>query len=362
MMTKLFITLLISLFSLVVFSQNITAFTDANRKLYMFNNGQISMVELQQTKNLQIGNHYIAYGNVRDDYFVIWEGIKQRIAQGQTIFFETDNILVATYTSILKVVDDGKVKNLTSYYMNFGYGDSLVLFQDRIGGHLKYYYDDTIVQFAQLVGDYLIDPNQVGNNVFAYGDVAGNYFAFQNHKFYPLLSTNVKPFFSAGLNVIAYNDPRQNTFNVYKNGEVTELDGQEALAYKAGDNFVYYKDQSETGYVYYNDEIYDLGYELENVLVFDSIVAYNNSDYLNIWFKGDTYTIYNTNNLTDFQVDGGILAYINNIGGVSAFVRGKETVITKQKVLDFWLNGNTIVLKFSPSSYAIWWNGRLINW
>lgn len=361
-MKNLLLSLLMFIITFFTYSQNITAFTDANRKLYLFNNGQISMVEIQQTKNLQIGNHYIAYGNVRDDYFVIWEGIKQRIAQGQTNFFETDNILVATYTSILKVVDDGEIKNLTSYYMNFGYGDSLVLFQDRIGGHLKYYYKDTIVQFAQLVGDYSIDANQVGNNVFAYGDVAGNYFAFQNHKFYPLLSTSTKPFFSAGLNVIAYNNNRNNTFNIYKNGEVYEIDSQEALDYKAGDNFVYYKDQSETGYVFYEDDTQELGYELENVLVFDSIVAYNNSDYLNLWFKGETYTIYNTNNVTDFQVDGGILAYINNIGGVSAFVRGEETVITKQKVQDFWLNGNTIVLKYSSSSYAIWWNGKIINW
>ncbi len=361
-MMRFITTLLFFCLTTLVVAQDITAFTDANRKLYMFNKGRINMVELQQTKDLQIGNHYIAYGNMRNDYFVIWEGIKQKIAQGQTIFFETDNILVATYTSILKVVDHGEIKNLTSYYMNFGYGDSLVLFQDRIGGHLKYYYQDTIVQFAQLVGNYNIDANQVGNNVFAYGDVAGNYYAFQNHKFYPLLNASVKPFFSAGLNVIAFNNTRDNTFNVYKNGEIYEIDSQEALAYKAGDNFVYYKDQSESSYVFFEDETYDLGYELENVLIFDSIVAYNNSDYLNIWFKGETYTIYNTNKVNDYQVDGGILAYINNIGGVSAFVRGKETVITKQKVQDYWLNGNTIVLKFSPSSYAIWWNGKLINW
>ena len=361
-MMRFITTLLFFCLTTLVVAQDITAFTDANRKLYMFNKGRINMVELQQTKDLQIGNHYIAYGNMRNDYFVIWEGIKQKIAQGQTIFFETDNILVATYTSILKVVDHGEIKNLTSYYMNFGYGDSLVLFQDRIGGHLKCYYQDTSVQIAQLVGNYTIDANQVGNNVFAYGDVAGNYYAFQNHKFYPLLSASVKPFFSAGLNVIAFNNTRDNTFNVYKNGEIYEIDSQEALAYKAGDNFVYYKDQSESSYVFFEDETYDLGYELENVLIFDSIVAYNNSDYLNIWFKGETYTIYNTNKVNDYQVDGGILAYINNIGGVSAFVRGKETVITKQKVQDFWLNGNTIVLKFSPSSYAIWWNGKLINW
>jgi len=353
---------LVTLFSLTfVYAQNITAFSDANRKLYMFNNGFITQVEFQQTKDLQIGNHYIAYGNLRNDYFVIWKGVKHKIAQGQTYFYETDNILVSTFTSILKVVDQGKIKNLTSYYMNFGYGDSIVVFQDRIGGNLKYYYQDTIVEFAQVIGDYRFTPNQVGNNVFAYGDVAGNYFAFSNHKFYPIMSSNIEPVFSAGLDVIAYNHPIENTFNVFKNGEIIELDEQEALAYKAGDNFVYFKDQAEGEYVWYNDEVFDLGYELENMQIFDSIITYNNSNYLNIWFKGDTYSIYNTNNLSNYQVDGGIVAFLNNRGGVSAFVRGKEIVVTNQKVQDFWLNGNTITLQYSSSSFAIWWNGKMIN-
>ncbi|MGV6860253.1 MAG: hypothetical protein ACWA41_00685 [Putridiphycobacter sp.] len=358
---KIKLSVLFLLFFTIIFAQDYTAFSDANRKLYLFNKGLVYQIETQQTKDLQIGNHYVAYGNMRNDYFVVWEGVKKQIAQGQTQFYETDNILVATYTSILKVFDHGEEKNLTAYYMNFGYGDSLVVFQDRIGGDLKYYYQDTVVEFAQVIGDYLIDPNQIGNNVFAYGDVAGNYYAFANHKFYPLMSSNVKPTFAAGLNVIAYNHPINNTFNVFKDGEIIELDYQAALAYAAGDNFVYYKDQSETEYVYFEGEKLDLGYGLEEVEVHDSIVTYYNSNYLNIWFKGDTYSIYNTNNIENYQVDGGIVAYLNNRGGVSAFVRGEELDITNQKVQNFWLNGNTIVLQYGPSAFGVWWNGKIIN-
>jgi hypothetical protein len=328
----------------------------------MFYNGMVSMVEQQQINNLQIGNHYIAYSTYQNDYFVIWEGIKQKIAQGQTEFYETDNFLVATYTSILKVVDKGQIKNLSSFFTSFAYGDSIVVFQERIGQRLKYYYQDTTIEFAQVIGDYMFDPSQVGNNVFAYGDIAGNYYAFSKGEFYPLLSSNTKPKFSAGLDVVAYNHPNDLTFNVFKNGEIIELSDQPAVFYQSGDNFVYFEDQSATDYVFYNDEIQELGYELLNVNIYDSIIAYdNNSNYLNIWFKGQTYAIYNTNKLSSYQVDGGILAYTNNVGGVSAFVRGKEQVITNQKVLDFWLNGNTIVLKLSPSTYKIWWNGKVID-
>ena len=56
-----------------------------------------------------------------------------------------------------------------------------------------------------------------------------------------------------------------------------------------------------------------------------------------------------------------VVAYSNKNGGVSAFVRGEEIEITRQRVSSFWLNGNTIVLQFSPSSYAVWWNGELFR-
>ena len=341
-------------------AQNITAFSDANGKLYQFNKGQIKMVEYQKVKNLLIANNYIAYTDSRGDYWVNWQDNKMRISQGATKFFETKNILVAHYTSILKVVDQGKITNLTAYVQSFGYGDSLVVFQDNLGGNLKYYYQDSIVEFAQIIGNYVFSNNQIGNNVFAYGDNAGNYFAFQQHQFYPLFSANSKPRFSSGLHVIAYNDLENNSFTVFRKGEIIDLEDQYALAYTSGNDFVYYKDQSETHKVYYNDEIMELGYDLQKLTVHDSTITFKEANYFKIWYDNEIYTIYNTI-VSSYQVDGGIIAFKNKNGGVNAFVRGEEIEVTNQKVINFWLNGNTIVLQYSPSSYSIWWNGKMFR-
>lgn len=359
-MYKFFISLFLVIISTTVDAQNITAFSDANRKLYQFNKGEIKIVEYQTTKNLQIANNYIAYSNSQNDYWVIWNGKKMRIAQGYTQFHETNNILVAHFTSILKVVDHGEIKTLTSFVNSFSYGDSLVVYQDNIGGNLKYYYQDSIVEFAQIIGNYTFSDQQVGSNVFAYGDNAGNYYAFQQHKFYPLFSANNKPTFSAGLDVIAYNDLENNSFTVFRKGEIIDVEDQYALNYKAGHNFVYYQDQSETHKVYYKDDIMDLGYDLQNLNVHDSIITFYEADYFKIWYNNEIYTIYNTK-VSAHQVDGGIVAFTNKTGGVNAFVRGEEIEITKQRVTGFWLNGNTIVLQFSPSSYSVWWNGKMFD-
>jgi len=359
-MNKIFLSLIIILIGTITYSQNITAFSDANGKLYQFNSGVIKMVEYQKVSNLQIGNNYIAYKDSQGNYWVNWKGKKMRISQGPTEIYETNNYLIAKYTSILKVIDDNGITNLTSYVNSFSYGDSLVVFQDRIGGNLKYYYQDTIIEFAQVIGDFEFSPEQVGNNTFAYNDGAGNYYGFSNHQFYLLFSSNQLPNFSSGSNIISYNDYENNTFSMFNNGEITDIDNQYALAYKTGHNFVYYMDQSETNKVYYNDESTDLGYDLQELEVHDSTITFKEADYFKIWYKNEIHTIYN-NTVKAPQIDGGIVAYRNSNNGVSAFVRGKEIDISNQKVSNFWLNGNTIVLQFSPSSYAVWWNGKIYN-
>jgi len=357
-MKKIISSLLLLVSPFIVEAQNITAFSDINGKLYQFDSGIIKMVEYQKVSELQIANNYIAYKDSQGNYWVIWKGEKVRLSQGPTDLFESNNILTAKFTSILKIVDDGKIKNLTSFVNSFASGDSLIVFQDRIGGNLKYYYENKIVEFAQVIGDVIFSPEQVGANVFAYDDGAGNYYGFSNHEFYLLFSSNQYPTFSSGLNVIAYNDFENNTFSMFKEGEITDIESEYALKYKAGHDFVYYQDQSETEKVYFNGESTELGYDLQDLTVYDSIITFKEANYFKIWYKDEIHTIYNTT-VSKPQIDGGIVAYRNNNNGLSAFVRGEVIEITKQRISNFWLNGNTIVLQFSPSSYAVWWNGKL---
>jgi hypothetical protein len=341
-------------------AQDISAFSDANRKLYEFNSGRIKMIEFQEVQNLQIGNKYLAYSDARGDYFVRWNGVKTKLSQGQTQFFETHNYLVAQHTSILKVVDNGEIKNLTSYVNSFGYGDSIIVFQDRIGGNLKYYYQDTIIEFAHVIGDYDLTGGNIGDNVFAYQDNAGNYYGFSNSNFYKLFSANQYVKISAGLNLIAYNDPETRTFAVFQNGEIQDVENEFVTNFETGRDFVYFFDQSATHKVFYHDEVKELGYDLENVEVHDSLITFREADYLKIWYDNEIYTIFNSR-AKDFQADNGTLAYFNDKGGVSAFRRGKEIDISNQKVEQFWLNGNTIVIKYSASAYSVWWNGKMFN-
>ncbi len=344
----------------LVHSQDMTAYQETNNRFYIFDKGSITLTEFQSVSDLLVGNQFIAYANSRGDYSAVYNKQKITLTQGKTELIGTNNFLAYRISSVLRVFDRGKTTLLTSYVGSFGVGDSLVVFQDRVGGNLKYFYKGKIIEFAQVLGDYPIDPSTVGANVFVYKDNADNYKAFYNNEFYDLFRSADHSKFSAGLNLIAFNDYQNYTFSVFEKGNIVDVESQFANRFEAGNNFVYYQDNTGTNKVFSEGEVQELGYDLQEIQVYDSIVFFKEADYPKIWYNNEIHTLYNAR-FSEYQVSGGNLAFINQNGGVSAFIRGKVIDITRQKVQGFTLNGNTVVLKFTPSSYSVWWNGKLFN-
>lgn len=353
---------LITLVGLLLFSftqaQNLAAFTDANNRLYKFDSGTFTQIYYQPTRELHVENQYICFVDSKGDIYVDFYGDKTMIAQTYNQIYDTDNLLVVQTATVLRAFDKGVKHVLTSNAMSVAVGDSLVVWQDAIGGYLKYYYQDEVHSLAMVVGNYPLKGNEVGQNTFVYRDNAGNCSAFWRGKFYDLVSTNRGVNFVAGQDVIAFNDPMSGTFVAFDNGYVVDVEGQHALRYQCGDNFIYYMDAAETHKIFREEETMELGFDLQNITVTDSMVIFEDVGITKIWYQMEIYQIFN-NRLTSYQADNGIVAYNNQWGGVSAFVRGKEIEITRSRVQWYQLHGNTITMKMGPSSYWVWWNGKI---
>jgi len=356
-MLKNSIVIFFLLFSIHLFSQNLNAFLGANNRFYVFDSGLISLQEFQPVSNISVSNKYIVYTDTRGDYYVRFKGQKTLLSRTVTKIYNTNNFLYFNIASALKVFNNGKQTVLTSFVQNYAGGDSIVVFQDQIGGNLKYFYNDSIVEFAQALGEQNLNKSIVGENVFVFKDNAGNNFGFYNHRFYELFSSNQYTTFSSGLNVIAFNDPQHGTFAVFRCGEVVDVEPQHVKSFKAGRDFVYYFDAARSNKVYYNNQITDLGFDLQELAVYDSIIFFKEADYGNIWYNNQIHTIFNRK-VGAYQVDNGILAFQNELGGVSAFVRGEVIDVTNRKVESFWLHGSTIAMQFGPTSFSVWWNGK----
>jgi hypothetical protein len=338
-------------------AQDINHFTDPNNRLYMFNAGVFQQIYYQQTGKIILGSDFVCYVDSKGDIFVYHDG--QQIMLGQTYneLHTTDNLLVMRTANVIRIFDRGIKHILTSNAAGYGFGDSLVVFQDVIGGYVKYYYQDEVREIAMVVGDYPIGMGEIGSNVFVYKDNTGNSSVFWRGQFYDLLSTNLPVNYQAGQDVVAFNDPVNGTFAVFDNGYILDAEPQHCQRYECGDNFIYYIDNAGIHKVYREERVTELGYDLQDIVVKDSIVLFRDVGADKIWYNEEVYQIFNEN-VTNPQIDGGIMAYLNKWGGVSAFVRGKEIEITRQRVEEFRLHGSTILMKFGPTNYTVWWNGK----
>lgn len=342
-------------------AQSINAFEVVVNKLLFFNAGEFSLVEQQPVTDLNVGINYITYADTRGDYQVYYNHQKTELTRGKTQVIMTNNWLVYRIASVLRIFDKGHTTILTSYTGSFAVGDSLVVFQDRIGGNLKCYYKGEITEFSQALGDYIFSPSMVGDNVFVFNELGGIYKAFYQGEYTTILSTNQGVNFSAGMNIIAYNDPDNYSFTIFEKGEIIDLEVQYAKSYKTGHDFVYYRDNNSVNKVYYRGEVKELGYDLQEIAVFDSLIFFKEAGYAHIWYKGNTTQVLN-DQVKDYQVSCGNIAYLNSSGGVSAVIRGELVEISRQKVQAFKLVGNTIMLQYTPSSFSIWWNGKLYDY
>jgi len=357
-MNKVFLLSLFILFSGFSIAQDLSAFTDQNNRLYKFDKGVVTQIYYQPTRELHIENQYICFVDSKGDVYVDFYGQKTRVAQTYNKIYDTDNLLVVQTATVLRAFDQGVKHVLTSTARSVAVGDSLVVWQDNIGGYLKYYYQDEVKEVAMVVGNYPLMPNEVGSNVFVYRDNAGNNSVFWHGRFTNLVSTNRPVNFQTGQDVVAFNDPQSGTFAAFDNGYMVDVEPQHALRYSCGDNFIYYMDASETHKVFREEETMELGFDLQNVNVTDSMVIFQDVGITKIWYQMELYQIFNTT-VKNYQADNGIVAYNNQWGGVSAFVRGKEIDITRSKVQTWELHGNTIVMRMGPSSFWVWWNGKI---
>lgn len=331
-----------------------------NNRLYQFNAGVFQQIYYQQTGKVFLGNDYICYVDSKGDIYVHYENEKVLLGQSYNEINTTDNLLLMQTASVIRIFDRGIKHILTSNANTFGYGDSLVVFQDRIGGYLKYYYQDEVKEIAMVVEDYHVRAGEIGSNVFVYRDNTGAYSIFWHGEFYELLSTNQSIAVRCGQDVAAFNDPVNGTFAVFDNGYILDAEPQHVARYACGNNFVYYQDAAGTHKVYREERVTELGYDMQNIIVRDSLVVFEDIGATKIWYNEEIYQIYN-DIVRNPQIDGGILAFNNKWGGVSAFVRGKEVEITRQRVEDFRLHGSTIMMQYSPSAFSVWWQGKMYD-
>jgi len=204
-------------------------------------------------------------------------------------------------------------------------------------------------------------PVFIGENIIAFKDNGDFYKIFWNGKIYDIGVWNGPIEFQGGTDVLAFNDPTTRTFTVFDKGEFIDAEPFYMAKYKAGRGFIVYEDLNGNLNYYGGGKKVELSNFTAKIWeVKDDIVIWNENSFLNIYSNNEKFRVCNFLP-TDYQLKNNVFVYRNIMGGVNAFVDGKDTEITNQNDSSYDIYGSSIIVRLFNNAYIVLKKGIKYN-
>lgn len=356
--TNLFL-FLIFVSSIRLFSQ-VAPFVDYSGYLNTFYKGNVRTLEFQRIQKFQAGDNVVAYIDNREN-FKIYNGEKVEQISVQLVEFQnSDNIVAWQIGNFLYGYENGVKKVLCSNTGDFVVKDSLIVFQDLRFKTINVWYKDEIHTIMQQTGEMTM-PEAIGENIIGFKDNGDVYRVFWRGKLYEIGGSSYTMELVAGTDVLSFNNTINKSFSVFDKGEIYDVETAYMKKYKSGRGFVVYEDQ------------------IGNLWKFQNGNKMNLTDFNSgIWEIVDDFMIWNENNLlftlvndsktqivnympSEYLLKNGILVYRNNLGGVSVFFEGKNSLLTNQTESKYAVFGNTVLIELFNKSFLYFVNGEIFH-
>lgn len=355
--------LLFALLPLTVFGQGIFPYMDFNNFFKVYSNGAFTQIEHQQTTDVFFGDEFVAYNNSQRDFKVFYKGQTKLLTNQNVSYKASDHLLVWNIGPIINYFEDGKTKVITSFGGDYAVGDSVIVYQDTRYKTVNVIYKGQVIQLYQLTGDMYM-PEVVGDNIVAFRDNGDLYKVFWRGQIYELgvySGNQPRPEFFAGTDMLAFNDPQTRTFAVFEDGQFLDVEDLYATKIRVGRDFVVY--ESTQGNLNY----YRKGKKLELASFFQSWDA---KDDLVVWVEANsTYAMQAGGekkkvanySVTDYKLKNDVVAFRNNLSGISGFRNGSTKDITNLLKTEYAITGHAVCISLSNRSVIVWDNNQIYN-
>lgn len=353
----LFLCLLVSATN--SFGQKVMPMLDFNDRMKSFENGFFRSIALQPVREYKAGDNVVGYVDFRNNLMVHNGGNPEQLANVETEFTVSDNLLTWQIATTLNIWDNGKQKTLTFNIGEYVVRDSLVVFQDTRYNSVKVYYNGEIINLYTSSVD-LSMPDYIGENIVAFRDNGNFNKVFWRGKIYELDVWHEPYDFEGGTDMIAFNDPVNGTFAIFENGAFYDVENFHMDEYKVGNGFVVYKNLNGDLKMYQNGEITDLAHFASFWEVKDHVVYWGENGYTYAYVDGQKIEV-SRYIPADYQLKNSVIAFRNLMGGVSAVQDGKVIEITNQMDAAYEIYGNSILVQLFNRSYIVLQKGRKYN-
>ncbi len=370
-MKKIVVFLTFYLLNSVLNAQGILPFIDFNGFLRSYENGYFRQIELQPISNLKAGDELAAYLDIRKN-LVLYDGKEKKTITILNAEYEvSDHLMAYKVAGALKVWEDNTVHNLTSFASDFSVKDSIVVFLDGRTRSLNLYKKGKSKLLCNLF-DNLQMPRFIGDNIVVFQDASQTYNAFwrdkvieiglfnQEFRDFPGMDANGNITFSVGCDVFCFNDPYTQSFVVFENGEMIDVDQMPANRFSAARGFVVFEDINGNLWYFSNGEKVQLSnFAASTWQATDDVVVWVENGYMFSYQNGVKSEIANFSP-KDFKLKNNQIAYRNILGGVNVFSNGLTYNLTNQPDAEYFILGNKVLTQLINKSAIVLDNGKKI--
>ncbi|HLV42005.1 MAG TPA: hypothetical protein VKY37_06990 [Brumimicrobium sp.] len=320
-----------------------------------FHEGQSIQLDYLKPIDIKYSEEIIAYIDNKSDLFV-FDGKEKEKLSGLANDYKIGINLVAWNTGpIVSVWENGQKQTLTHFGRNYIVSDSLVVFEDRRDNAVRVYYRGVIHDLYYSISDVYL-PQYVGSNTVAFQGNGNVNYAFISGKIIEIGVFNEHIKYAPGANLVAFNDPFNQTFAVAFKNEVLDVEPTMVQSYKTGYDMIVYLDRNNNLKAYIAGELVTLSSYASFYEVYRDMVVWGENGVLYSFNNGKRYEI--ANYIPDeYKIRQGIVAFRNLNGGVSVFHNNEVEIVSNLSGAPFEVNGNTVKVQVHKGNYIFFKNG-----
>lgn len=356
-MKQLVITLCIVLTVQMTFGQEVFPFINNMDYLKSFQNGRERQVDYLRPIDLKYSEEIIAYIDNKSDFFIYDGQSKEKMTGLANNYKIGINIAAWNTGPIVSVWDNGKQHVLTQFGGRYKVSDSMVVFEDRRDNAIRVYYQDSIYDLYYSVSN-LTFPGAIGSNSVAFVGNGNVHYSFIAGKKLEIGVINDPVNYKSGGNIIAFNDPFNQSFAIALPNEILDVETITVNDYKTGYDLVVYRDRNQNLKGYIDYQLVTLSnYSAQFYEVFRDVVVWGENGVFYTYMDGKKYEICNYIP-EDYKIRNGIVAFRNMNGGVSVFYNEQVKIISNLSGAPFEVNGSTVRVQVNKGNFIFFKNGK----
>jgi hypothetical protein len=361
-MRRILLPVLPLILPLFVHAQDICGFLDYRDRFFVFDHGNTRMLEPLMPRGFSSGGGYLAYVASNGDVKVYRDGevrtIDQSLAGPPVV---SDNYFGYVSVGVLKIYEGDSLHVLCRNTGQSVIQDSIVGWYDNMQRIMQIYYKGVTTQVEDALMENPIARISAADNTIAWiSKPTSEFKIFWHGKTYVPATLVSDMRFTAGLDMVTFQDPVDHGLKVFDKGEVHDLEPVMPDSIFMGRGLFAFIDRAGALKVYQGGQLYTAAeFTPDEFFVKDSLVVIRDKGYCNIFHDGHTDQVlsYWPSN---WAATWGSFAYLDNAAALNLRHNDVNTVVMqRQPVRAFALKRGLLVVSMTNNNTNIWWRGKL---